>query len=69
VEALLTYSKMFYLVQAGQARWVVHHQITNILAARIVKTSQGFQLTDDNGKALGEFSSVEGALHDLYEFS
>jgi hypothetical protein len=62
----LSYAEHFYLVDAGQGRWVIRHQITNELAGRITRSSQGFVLSDDQSHLIGTFGSVDDALRGLY---
>lgn len=62
----MTYAELFYLVEAGQGRWRVMHQVTNVLAGRIVRTSEGFMLTDDESSHSQLFSSIDDALRGLY---
>ena len=61
----MTYADLFYLVEAGQGRWLVKHQITNLLAGKIVRTSEGFLLTDD-AQHSAMFESMDDALRGLY---
>ena len=61
----MTYAELFYLVEAGQGRWLVKHQITNLLAGKIVRTSEGFLLTDDERHS-ELFASIDDALRGLY---
>lgn len=62
----MTYAELFYLVEAGQGRWRVMHQITNLLAGKIVRTSEGFLLTDDDSHTTALFGSIDEALRGLY---
>lgn len=62
----MTYADLFYLVDAGQGRWLVKHQITNLLAGKIVRTSEGFLLTDDEFHRTEVFASIDDALRGLY---
>jgi len=61
----MTYAEHFYLVDAGQGRWLVKHQITNLVAGKIVRTSEGFLLTDDSHRS-EVFASIDDALRGLY---
>jgi hypothetical protein len=62
----MTYAELFYLVDAGQGRWTVKHQITDELAGSVMRTSQGFVLRDDAASLVGTFASIEEALRGLY---
>jgi hypothetical protein len=62
----MTYAELFYLVDAGQGRWTVKHQITDELAGSVMRTSQGFVLRDDAASLVGTFVSIEEALRGLY---
>jgi hypothetical protein len=57
---------MFYLVDAGKGRWIVRHQITDIVAGRVVRTSDGFLLTDEESHGSEIFPSIDEALRGLY---
>jgi hypothetical protein len=62
----MTYAELFYLVDAGQGRWTVKHQITDELAGSVMRTTQGFVLRDDAESLVGTFVSIEEALRGLY---
>jgi hypothetical protein len=62
----MTYAELFYLEEAGQGRWLVRHQITDVLAGRVVRTSEGFLLTDEDTHATEIFPSMDDALRGLY---
>lgn len=62
----MTYAELFYLENAGQGRWLVLHQITDVLAGRIVRTSQGYLLADEEAHTIGSFTSIDDALRGLY---
>ena len=62
----MTHTDHFYLVDAGEGRWIVRHQVTDALAGTIVRTSEGFLLTDDHTRGRDVFSSVDDALRGLY---
>jgi hypothetical protein len=62
----MTYAELFYLVDAGQGRWTVKHQITDELAGSVMRTTQGFVLRDDAASLVGTFVSIEEALRGLY---
>lgn len=62
----MTYTDLFYLVDAGEGRWLVKHQITNLPAGKIVRTSEGFLLTDDDSRGTALFASIDEALSGLY---
>ncbi|CAN5288534.1 hypothetical protein BH11ACT4_BH11ACT4_21980 [soil metagenome] len=63
---LMTYADMFYLVAAGEGRWLVRHQITDVLAGRVVRTSNGFLLTDADTRRTEVFPTIDDALRGLY---
>jgi len=60
------YLELFYLVDAGEGRWIVKHAITNELAGTMMRTTQGIALRNDESRFLGTFPSVETALRNLY---
>ena len=62
----MNYSELFYLVDAGEGRWIVRHAITDEVAGRVMRTSQGFVLRNDESRFLGTFPTVERALRNLY---
>lgn len=62
----MIYADLFYLIDAGQGRWLVKHQITDNLAGKIVRTSDGFLLTDDDSRNSEIFTSIDDALRGLY---
>lgn len=62
----MTYADMFYLVEAGQGRWIVRHQITGIVAGRVVRTTEGFLLTEEDSHGSEVFPSIDEALRGLY---
>jgi hypothetical protein len=62
----MNYSELFYLVDAGEGRWVVRHAITDEVAGTIMRTTQGLALRNDASRFLGTFPTVEAALRNLY---
>jgi hypothetical protein len=60
------YAEMFYLVDAGEGRWVVKHATTNELAGTIMRTTQGVALRNEDSRFIGTFPSIETALRNLY---
>lgn len=56
----------FYLVEDGHGRWLIRHQITDILAGAILRTSGGFRLKNEHGRTLGNFASIDDAIQGLY---
>lgn len=62
----MTYADMFYLVDAGPGRWFVRHQITGVLAGRLVRTSNGFLLTEQDTQNTDVFPTIDDALQTLY---
>ncbi|MEO8093327.1 MAG: hypothetical protein ABI632_00210 [Pseudolysinimonas sp.] len=65
----MTYADMFYLVDAGQGRWLVRHQITDLLAGKVVRTSGGFLLTEEEADNGAVFPTIDDALRGLYELA
>ncbi|MEA9986793.1 hypothetical protein [Subtercola sp. RTI3] len=63
---MLAFSEFFYLVHAGQGRWVIRHRLTDELAGTVTRTGAGFALLDDEARPVGESVSIEGALGQLY---
>jgi hypothetical protein len=62
----VNYTELFYLVDAGQGRWIINHAVTNELAGSLMRTTQGLALRDENSRFLGTFPSTEVALRNLY---
>lgn len=62
----MNYAEMFYLVDAGEGRWVVRHTVTDTLAGTLMRTNQGLALRDDDSRFIGTFPAVEVALRNLY---
>ena len=62
----VTYTEHFYLVEDGHGRWTIRHQITDILAGTILRTSGGFRLKNENARTMGNFESIDRALEGLY---
>lgn len=62
----MSYSELFYLITAGQGRWLVHHQITDEPAGSVMLTNKGFILRDDESRLIGRFPSIDAALRGLY---
>lgn len=58
----------FYAVATTDGRWTVRHQLTDLLAGTITRTSHGYRLKDEHARDLGGFDSVESALEGLYGF-
>jgi 6-phosphogluconate dehydrogenase (decarboxylating) len=62
----MNYSELFYLVDAGEGRWIVKHAITEEVAGAMMRTTQGVVLRNDQSRFLGTFPSVDAALRNLY---
>lgn len=62
----MNYSELFYLVDAGEGRWVVKRAITDEIAGTVMRTTQGIVLRDENSRFIGTFPSVDTALRNLY---
>lgn len=62
----MTHSEHFYLIENGHGRWIIRHQITDITAGTILRTSGGFRLKNHNARTVGNFESIEAALQGLY---
>jgi hypothetical protein len=65
-EETVNYAELFYLVDAGQGRWEIRHAITNEFAGRLMRTSQGLVLRDQDSRFIGTFPNSETALRNLY---
>ena len=63
---MLAFSEFFFLVHAGQGRWMIKHRITDESAGSIIRNGSEFDLFDDRGRQVGSFDSVEQALGGLY---
>lgn len=61
-------AEWFYAVSITNDRWTVRHQLTDLLAGTITRTSHGFRLKDEHARDLGGFDSVDSALEGLYDF-
>lgn len=57
----------FYLVEVGHGRWVVRHQITDMFAGSLLRTTGGFRLKNEQGRTLGNFATIDDALRGLYQ--
>jgi hypothetical protein len=62
----MNYAEFFYLVDAGEGRWIIHHSITGALAGSLMRTSQGLVLRDQDSRFIGAFPNPESALRNLY---
>jgi hypothetical protein len=62
----VNYAEMFYLVDAGEGRWVVKHATPNELAGTIMRTTQGVALRNEDSRFIGTFPTTETALRNLY---
>jgi hypothetical protein len=63
---MATIGEMFYIVNAGQGRWIVHHQVTGYKAGSLVRTSDGLMLVDTESRPIGKYETVDEALRELY---
>jgi len=59
-------SEHFSLAQQGDGHWIIRHQITGLLAGRVIETSGGFLLSGDDSRAVGIFASIDEAISGLY---
>jgi hypothetical protein len=62
----MNYAELFYLVDAGEGRWIVKHAITNEIAGTMMRTNQGLVLRNEDSRFLGTFPTEETALRNLY---
>lgn len=62
----MTYVDHFYLVNAGQGRWIVRHQASDAFAGTILRTPDGYLLTDERSRGSGVFATLDDALRGLY---
>ena len=56
----------FYLVEVGHGRWVIRHQITDVFAGTVLRTTGGYRLRNENARTIGNFESIEAAIAGLY---
>ncbi|MBK4346949.1 hypothetical protein [Lacisediminihabitans changchengi] len=63
---MATIGEMFYIVDAGQGRWVIHHQVTGVKAGSLVRTSEGLMLADPESRPIGRYTTFDEALRELY---
>ena len=56
----------FYLVEVGHGRWVIRHQITDVFAGTVLRTTGGYRLRNENARTIGNFESIEDAIAGLY---
>ncbi|MEJ1230338.1 MAG: hypothetical protein WDM88_06500 [Galbitalea sp.] len=63
---MATILELFYLVDAGEGRWVVRHQVTDELAGTIARVADGFELRNAESRPLGVYDSTSSALRSLY---
>jgi hypothetical protein len=59
-------TEYFYLVARGEGRWIIKHQVTHESAGKIVHTTRGFTLSDEESRLIGSFDSIDDALRGLY---
>jgi len=59
-------SEHFSLSEEGEGHWIIRHQITNILAGRVIATSGGYLLSGDDSRAVGLFDTMDEAISGLY---
>jgi hypothetical protein len=62
----VNFSELFYLVDAGEGRWIIKHAITNEIAGTMMRTTQGIVLRNEESRFLGTFPAAEVALRNLY---
>jgi hypothetical protein len=66
VRGIMNYSELFYLVDAGEGRWIVRHAITDEVAGTMMRTTQGIVLRNEESRFIGTFPTEEKALRNLY---
>ena len=64
--SVMNYLELFYLIDAGEGRWIIKHAITDEVAGTLMRTTQGEVLRNEQSRFLGTFPSVEAALRGLY---
>ena len=62
----MSHSQHFYLIENGHGRWIIRHQITDIMAGSVLRTAGGFRLKNENARTVGNFPTIEAALEGLY---
>jgi len=65
--ATMNHSQWFLVETGGICRWTIRHQVTGELAGSIVRTPAAYVLSDDQGRRIGSFPTLELAVEGLYE--
>ena len=60
-------SQWFLAETVGPCRWIVRHQVTGERAGTVTRTPAGYVLTDDQGRKIGSFTTLELSLDALYD--
>ncbi|NEM91408.1 hypothetical protein [Galbitalea soli] len=63
---MVTMTELFFLVDAGEGRWYVRHQLTDEPAGSILRTSRGYALMNTEKRPLGTYDTIADALRSLY---
>jgi hypothetical protein len=64
---MTTVTEFFQVIEVGDGRWTILHDVTGERAGRLLRTRHGYILEDENGSPVGAFSSIESSLRALYE--
>lgn len=63
----MDFGQLFWVVEAGPARWEVRHKVTDELAGAIQRTPRGFLVRDEQTQLIGSVDSIRRALERLYD--
>ncbi len=60
------HSAHFSLIEDGHGHWIIRHQITDVFAGTILRTTAGYSLRNESGRTVGNFITIDDALDGLY---
>jgi hypothetical protein len=66
--ATVSHAEWFLVEASGLCRWNIRHQVTEEFAGTITRTPAGYVLSDDQGRRIGNFTTLERSVEGLYEF-
>jgi hypothetical protein len=63
---VVDHSAHFSLIEDGHGHWIIRHQITDVFAGTILRTTAGYRLRNESGRTVGNFITIDDALDGLY---
>lgn len=57
-----SHAKWFLVEASGLCRWTIRHQVTGECVGGITRTPAGYMLSDDQGRRIGNFITLERAI-------